>query len=158
MTGRRDHLPGGICPCCGGTAYDHCHTLTAGIASGLWAVYQAAKCDPVRISEVIRSRNVIDNFQKLRYWGLVDPNCSIIARNGKTYTDGVWRVTPRGERFVTGQKQMPRRVWTWRGDFLEWAQPVRWSYFTDLDPGFIHLDGYRAVMRPHNGMEEFRDP
>jgi hypothetical protein len=54
----------------------------------------------------------VDNFQKLRYWGLVEK----VHREDGTRVAGVWRVTREGYGFLAGGR-VYRAVWTYRGEF-----------------------------------------
>lgn len=98
-----------VCPTCGAKTVEHKHGLANGIRTALAKLYETHGCDFVSLSEVGLTRSQWDNFQKLRYWDLVEKHPS-----GEK--SGQWRVTDHGERWLTGRVTVPRNVWTYRGE------------------------------------------
>jgi hypothetical protein len=58
--------------------------------------------------------NQFTNFQKMKYFGLVEN----IDDHGQRKR-GVWKITDLGISFVHGRSQVPRSVYTYRGDVVE---------------------------------------
>lgn len=134
----------GVCPACGQNTLDHRHSLTKPLGEALLRVYYAGG-GPLRISRLISGRSKLDNFQKLRYWGLAE---QVAAPDG-TRTDGYWQTTERGNLFCRRELKVPRRVWTYQGEFLEYDQEDDLVDIGELQPGFLNRDDYAAVMQPH---------
>lgn len=112
-----------ICPVCKAKTVYYSHTLTEALVIGLWALFRAGKMQPnvgINLAHLGLSRNQWDNFQKLRYWGLV----------GKTYEDGkrvkgVWEVTRLGQAFIEYNIAISPQVQTYRGEAVSFSgEPV----------------------------------
>jgi hypothetical protein len=103
--------PGETCPTCGAKTVEYHHTLNAPLAQGLFRLAQAD--GPINLKYLGLSRNQWDNFQKLRYWSLAEQ----VAVDGKR-KKGVWAITALGRNFVDGTARLPKRVWTYRGEFV----------------------------------------
>ena len=81
------------------------HVFNKGLAHGLYELF-AAGGGPTKLRDLRLTRTQWTNFQKLRYWGLVE----------KTRTDGEWKITDKGTAFVTMGTPLQKWVWTYRGD------------------------------------------
>lgn len=66
-----------------------------------------------------------DNFQKLKYWGLVRQS----YENG-VRCRGVWEITRLGRNFLAGFAQVNRFVWTFRDQPVDFEGPQ--FYVTDV--------------------------
>lgn len=106
-------LPGdGLCPHCGGKMVEYRHHLSTPLVLALRRLLVAGR-GPVHLGELDLTYSQRCNFQKLRYFGLVDyadPN----RRSGR------WRVTDAGVRFVRGETECYESVWTFRGERVRW--------------------------------------
>lgn len=94
------------CPHCGASTKEHRHSIGGKLSEILETFYSRAGDSVVRLSEMKLGRDMTDNFQKLRYWGLV-------AKGPKR---GWWSVTPLGRRFLHGETSVPRTAVTYRGN------------------------------------------
>jgi hypothetical protein len=86
------------------------HGFSAALAHGLHSIYLANKT--INLKHLNLTRNQWDNFQKLRYWGLVQ---KAINENGSR-NQGCWSITQKGKDFVDGKILIPKGVWTYRGE------------------------------------------
>ena len=122
------------CSECGAKTVRYKHGLSVGLVTGLRAIASVGAC---RLSELLTDRNLIDNFQKLRYWGFVIPEEEAGVRKS-----GWWTITNEGRQFLAGEPAF-RYVWTYRGE------PV------DFDGDIVTIDqveaGYR--LRPDYARE-----
>lgn len=142
---QRPHLfTQGVCPACGQNTLDHRHTLTRPIAEGLLRLFHAGG-GPAKISDLMSSRSMLDNFQKLRYWGLVEQSRDADGRR----LDGQWNITPLGEQFCLGEVAVFRRVWTYLGTFLEHDESSGRVRISELQPGYLDRSQYSNAARPH---------
>ena len=101
------------CPTCGAKTVRYKHGLNSGLIQGLARLCEAG--GEANLADLALTRNQWDNFQKLRYWSLVEP----VFEDG-TRKSGIWSVTPRGLEFLVGEITVPRHVWTYRGEFVEY--------------------------------------
>jgi hypothetical protein len=101
------------CPHCGAAMNEHRHVLSKAIVGALRKLY--AKGNATNLRELGLTRNEWDNFQKLRYWGLVYQ----VKIEGRRQ-NGVWWLTKRGGLFVRGELAVPKRVWTYRGERIRY--------------------------------------
>ena len=99
-----------ICECCGAKVVEYKHNFNAALANSLHKIYVFNK--PLPLSELSLSRNQWTNFQKLRYWGLVN---KVTDDEGKRI-NCLWQVTKRGVDFIEGRLNITKYVWTYRGD------------------------------------------
>lgn len=99
------------CPECDAGTKQHKHGLSANIVNGLNRLYDHAGLKFANLKVLGLGRVQWDNFQKLKYWGLVEQ---------KRIKSGEWRVTPRGEAFLLGKLKVPCSVITYRGIFVEY--------------------------------------
>ena len=117
MSGHDDH-----CPTCGHSIRKWRHTLTKGLVATL---VKFAKACEVKGDRTLHLQDDVDltysqacNFQKLRYWGLVDP----YEKDDGTRRTGRWTLTQLGLNFLSGQQALFRSVWTYRGKPVEWDE------------------------------------
>jgi len=97
------------CPHCGATTKEYRHTMSKSLARCLALAAKAGE----------RSFNPADymnanqraNFQKLRYWELIEK-----VRDGDTRgKGGDWIITRKGWLFLSNQVDVHWLVWTFRG-------------------------------------------
>ena len=98
------------CSHCGASMNEHRHSLSKSLARALFKVWSKAGGEPINLKHVGLTRNEWDNFQKLRYFGLVKQT------GNKT---GVWQVTQYGEEFLFGEKRVPKTAVSYRGEFVK---------------------------------------
>lgn len=97
------------CPTCGAKTVEYRHRLSLGIVGALVKLYEKAGIAPFQISILDLSHSQMANFQKLRYWGLVQKSSDTGDRKG-----GFWAVTPLGGEFVLGKKRIREIALTYR--------------------------------------------
>jgi len=98
-----------ICEHCHAKMVEYKHTFSKALATGLWRLYLTE--GHVNIKDLGLTRNQWDNFQKLRYWGLVAQS----YREDGTRMNGYWHITPFGVSFIEQGVGIPKAVWTYRG-------------------------------------------
>jgi hypothetical protein len=131
-----------LCPHCGAAMMEYRHTLNRGLVTALFRLYQAGK--GVNLKDLGLTRNQWDNFQKLRYWGLVEK----VFERGKRKS-GVWKVTGPGEAFLKCKMSVPRSVWSYRGSFVRWGDPTDLCTVVDFFPAFYgRKEEYARRARP----------
>jgi len=110
------------CPCCGASMKMHWHSLSQGLVNTLIKfrkeVLKKQKVQFNRIhipKDVVFSKNEYNNFQKLRYFGLV---AKYRNENGDREA-GYWLLTRNGNRFCKGMIEMPKKVQTFRNKIVD---------------------------------------
>ncbi len=101
------------CNCCGARLEGRWETLSPGLCRTLVKFYEQIKRFDVDALHLQKdcgfTKNEFNNFQKLRYFGLVE----------KTETAGVWRITADGEVFAENRKAVPKKVFVFRNRVME---------------------------------------
>ncbi len=110
------------CPCCGASLKMHWHSLTPGLVNTLIKFRKAVLAKQTisfnRIhaqKDLNFTKNEYNNFQKLRYFGLV-AKCK--DENGNR-EQGYWLLTRNGNRFCKGNIEMPKKVQTFRNKIVD---------------------------------------
>ena len=103
-----------FCSQCGAKTVQYRHSLSKGMVEGLIKLSDAG-IDFINIKELGLTRNQWDNFQKLKYWGLVE------QKGAKT---GHWKITLNGLNFIGGVIKIARSVWTYRGSVVSIEGPT----------------------------------
>lgn len=114
-----------VCSACGAKIVMYRHGLSVPLVRGLDALASAGG-GPVNLSQLDLTRNQWDNFQKLRYFGLVEQH----AVNGRRKA-GVWAITERGREFLAGRITIRKTAITYRGEVEDWDGPR--VLVTDVD-------------------------
>jgi hypothetical protein len=99
-----------LCEHCGAKTVKYKHTFSKALAIGLYKLYQSGHT-PINLKNLALTRNQWDNFQKLRYWGLV----AQAHREDGTRLNGEWFITPLGVDFIEKGTAIKKSVWTYRG-------------------------------------------
>lgn len=116
------------------------HTFSAALAEGLFRLYRAGEA--INIKQLGLTRNQWDNFQKLRYWDLVEK-----ARDADgARIGGYWRITPTGASFVRGLSMVRRVVWTYRGERVRFDGDS--VYFAQVHVGYKKRPDYAREAQP----------
>jgi len=110
------------CPCCGASMKVHSHGLSRGLVNTLIKFRTAVLNRPhyqfnrVHIpDDVLLTKNEYNNFQKLRYFGLV----AKVRKPDGTREQGYWLLTRNGNAFCKGLKDMPKSVQTFRNKIVD---------------------------------------
>ncbi|HPV96745.1 MAG TPA: hypothetical protein PLZ78_02835 [Spirochaetota bacterium] len=106
---RRDESS--VCPTCGRKIAKYTHSLNVGLVRALAVLDRHGSANIARIG---LSHSQIANFNKLRYWGLVEP----AAKRGE------WRVTAHGKDFLSGRAQVYSQVVTFHNERDRWEGRV----------------------------------
>ena len=107
------------CPTCGAKMVEYKHGLSKGLCRALAKAWSAfSDTQPHEISEMGLDYNHRCNFQKLRYWGLVEKVGDPTGKGGR------WRVTSDGVKFLMGALRVQKAVWTYRGDAVRFEGPM----------------------------------
>lgn len=131
---------GECCPTCQAPTVDYRHTLSKGLANTLIRLYRF-KGSRARVRDLHLGYGAASNFQKLRYWNLVE----YASKEDKRL--GFWSLTDIGEKFVRATIRLRKFAWTYR------AQPVEYEgeevLITDLVPDFNWRIDYAQEAREH---------
>ena len=108
------------CPHCGASLEQRAHRLSKGLVKTL-VLFKISVCELDRNEIHLRndmslSKNQYNNFQKLRYHGLV---AKCYEKDTKLRKSGYWLLTRRGNRFLKHNLAVPVRVSTFRNKIVE---------------------------------------
>jgi hypothetical protein len=130
------------CEHCGAKVVEYRHTLNRPLADALHRLYMAG--DQVNLSELRLTRNQWNNFQKLRYWGLVEKG----KRPDGSHIAGEWFVTLRGRDFIEGRCSIHRWAWTYRGKVVKYEGND--VFFNSLsDENYLKRTDYASTAVAH---------
>jgi hypothetical protein len=125
------------CGHCDAKMVEYRHVFNKGLAHGLYELW-AAGGGPIGLRNLRLTRVQWTNFQKLRYWGLVN----------RTRQEGEWAITIHGTSFVTQGTPIKKWVWTYRGDTVRFDGDT--CFFKDVHvPTYEKRPDYVATARPH---------
>ena len=104
-----------ICLCCGAKLKKHPHRLSKGLCNSLLKfkaaiIEKRSNCIHLQ-SEVNFDKNSYNNFQALRYFGLV---AKFIDPETKQRKEGYWLITHRGAMFCRNQISVQSHITTFR--------------------------------------------
>ena len=127
------------CPHCDAKMVEYRHTFNKGLANSLYELF-AVGGGPVSLRSLRLTRIQWTNFQKLRYWGLVE----------RTKIDGEWKLTGKGYRFIVAGTSIQKWVWTYRGETVRFDGDT--CFFTSVhEPKVEKKEDYVANATPHQG-------
>lgn len=134
-----NELPVDTCPCCNARLARYRHSLNQALLTGLIRLNDNG--GEANLKTLKLTRNQWDNFQKLRYWGLVKQ-----VRQHGVRKRGVWAITKTGKRWLSGQCNMPKTVITFQGEAVSYEgeaiTPV------DVDPHYRQRIDYATDSIP----------
>lgn len=99
------------CDHCGAKMVEYTHSLNTGILTALVLLYDTAGRGPLSVSTLELTHSQQANFQKLGYWGLIEPVVTGENRDKR----GWWRVSDFGRDFIVGARACYEKVVTYRG-------------------------------------------
>jgi hypothetical protein len=106
------------CEHCGAKVVEYKHNFSAGIANGLYQLYLARK--PMLLTDLELTRYQWTNFQKLRYWNLVEQDKDPITRKAT----GAWKITGKGIDLIENpNSRIFKNAWTFRGQLTRYDGP-----------------------------------
>lgn len=107
------------CPHCGASMVIHKQTLSKGLVRSLVKLKQAVikyNRNSIHIDEIGLNQNEFNNFQKLRYFGLV---AKFVDPETKKNVAGYWLLTKRGNLFLKSECAVSRAVFTFRNKIVD---------------------------------------
>lgn len=136
------------CQHCGAKMVAYKHTINKGMAGSLLRAYSVVRPGTqIKVSSLGLTHNQQANWQKLRYWGLID---FCYNENG-TRDDGWWVVTEKGMEFVEGKISIPKNVKTYRKDVTWQSEEQLW--FKDVDEGYARRIEWAEGATPMGGAQ-----
>lgn len=139
------------CECCGAKIVEYKHRLNRVLCRALEKLYAKGPGDWHLEQDLDLTHSEQDNFQKLRYFGLVEKSFDSDGLRIK----GCWRITTKGRLFVEGSVWCYPAVWTWRGDPIRFEEePVE---ITDILPPIQEAADYAAEAQPHDPIPEEKE-
>lgn len=129
-----------ICPHCSAKMVEYPHGLSKGLLRCLVKMVRAGTGDK-DLGDLQMNYNQQSNFQKLRYWGLVEKSDPGSEKGGK------WRMTDLGWAFVKGEIQMRNKVWSYRGEFVRFDGDR--IFIQDVTGGWKYRPEYAREAVPH---------
>lgn len=111
-----------VCSCsyCGAKTIKHWHRLSKGLAESLIEFKKAVitlNRNKIHIKdELSLSKSAYNNFQKMRYHGLV---AKYVNPETKRNEQGYWLLTRRGNLWLKGEIKIPIRVQTFRNQISD---------------------------------------
>ena len=133
-----------LCDHCGAKMVEYKHSFSQALAVGLYKLYQSGKSS-INLKHLKLTRNQWDNFQKLRYWGLVKQTC----RDDGTRVNGEWELTLFGLSFIEKGVGINKSVWTYRGEAVRFEGDT--CFFHSIhNSEYKKRDEYAEEAIPHN--------
>lgn len=114
-----------FCERCGAKTVKYKHSFSKALAIGLYKLYESGRI-PINLKHLGLTRNQWDNFQKLRYWGLVKQ----AHRPDGTRLNGEWVITQEGVDFIERGTSIQKNVLTYRGEAVEFVGDT--CFFLDV--------------------------
>lgn len=112
------------CPHCGASMIIHKQTLSRGLVQSLIKFKQAVlkhNRNSIHLDEIGLNQNQFNNFQKLRYFGLV---AKFVDPETKKNVAGYWLLTKRGNLFLKNELAVPCSVYTFRNKIIN-REPIK---------------------------------
>lgn len=131
-----------FCGSCGAKLVEYKHSLSKGLARGLYKIAIAGG-GPVNLNDLKMTLPQQTNFQKLRYWGLVQKSDPSNLKGGE------WVLTHKGHDFINGKISIQKFVWTYRGKTVRF-DGVEIS-FEHITGGYKYRGEYAAEAIVHGG-------
>lgn len=136
------------CPHCGAKVVQYTHSLRSGRLVGILCRFVLLSCkgrgNPGKMA---LTKNEYNNFQKLRYWGVVE----------QAHADGAWRITEKGAHFLNNEIALPVLAVTYRGRLVEHrGDPIRIDSFlfsSKLTQLYQKTKDYRRSAQENKQME-----
>lgn len=126
-----------FCPVCGQSIMEHKHTMSKAMAN----IFKMLPLhNPFHLQKDLNlTKNQYANFQKLRYWGLVER----IIYNDKS---GYWQVTDHGRRFASNELAIPKTMITFNNHVRRAESPM--IKISDCDGSWKNRNDYQREMTP----------
>jgi hypothetical protein len=128
------------CETCGAKIVEYKHGLSKGLLRGLYKLAKAGG-GPINLNTLGMNYNQQSNFQKLRYWGLVEKS------NPDCLKGGDWNITAKGWSFMKGEISVHKQSWSYRGVFVRYdGEKIA---FKDVTDGYQYRPEYAQEARAH---------
>lgn len=127
-----------ICQCCGAKIVKYTFTFNKGLARCLYAIRNYPQGVEIRTLKMTSS--MWTNFQKLRYWGLIEPVSLGDKRKG-----GFWKITSTGLDFLNGKVPISKKVVMYRNNFDSFSLDE--VYFKDVTEGYEYRQDYKDQIK-----------
>lgn len=108
---------GAICPCCKQFVKAYKRRITSSMVMGLILLYKESLLykewggfseDWIHIEDFLKEKNIPSSIRgdisKFKYWKILEPK--IAQRDDKSFRNGYYRITPKGESFVRGTMEV----------------------------------------------------
>ena len=113
-----------ICPHCGASMKEWKHSLTPGLVDILVSFIEAVKNkkeNKIHLQvDLNLNKNQYNNFQKLRYFGLV----AKVRNDDGSHLAGYWLITRLGGEFLRREKAIPMWIKTFRNSIEEKSEEL----------------------------------
>lgn len=140
----RPRFTDSICPSCKRKAVEHRHSLTKVLVNGIYdfaTQYKSKARVAIQLSSLGWTRTRWQNFTKLKYWGLIEQ---------PEPKSGFWVLTEKGMLFVCGLTKIPKAVWTWDDEVVEYeGEPLTLAEMWEGMPEYMNRLEFSSVARPH---------
>ena len=109
-----------ICPCCGANLTGRFERVSRGLANSLIKFRKQVvknKVNKIHLANDLElSKNEYNNFQKLRYHGLI---AHYKCKETKEFLTGYWLLTHRGNKFCKNELHVPKKLHIFRNKIVE---------------------------------------
>jgi len=117
------------CPHCGASLEKRAHRLSKGLVNSL-VLFKLKVCELDRneihlLKDMDFTKNQYNNFQKLRYHGLV---AKVYDKETRMRKSGYWLLTRRGNQFLKNLISVPVRVSTFRNRIVEKDEKCQFAF------------------------------
>lgn len=132
-----------ICELCGAKMVEYKHGLSKGLMRVLHKVIQACdgRIDEFEFKDIKLNYNEGSNFQKLRYWGLIE---KVGDADGK---GGIWKLTEKALSFSQGNLTLQKFARTYRGNWV--AYEGENVGIEEITGGWKYRPDYAREALPH---------
>jgi len=120
------------CECCGAKVVKYWHRLNKGLCGAIIKIYSQVGKNPIKISDIL-THNQSCNFQKLKYWSLVEK----VGDQGK---GGQWKLTEDAEAFIKREISLPKKAQTFRGKTVSFSPEN--VYINEIFEGYQFKEDY----------------
>lgn len=141
---------GNRCEHCGAAIVEYKHGLSRGLLICLNRIARAARPGtPIDLNTLGLNYNQQSNFQKLRYWELVE------KADPSSLKGGEWILTERGAQFIGGDIALPHFAWTFRGEVVRYEGEL--ITVDEIAEGYKYRPTYAKEAVPHEELPLFAE-
>lgn len=126
-----------LCHHCGAKIVEYPHVLNKPMIEAFKELAHA-NGGRANLQDLSLTKNQYTNFQKLKYWGIVE-SC---------HENGEWQVTDLGWQFFRGDGGLRRKVYTYRNKIVEFEGETV-SILSFLPYEYFHTEDYIDLSRSH---------